>query len=416
MHAEILAVGTELSTGQAIDTNGPWLSQRLAKIGIDTLYRTIVPDDLHPLTEALRSAAMRASVILISGGLGPTQDDLTREAIARVANVSLVEDPVALEHIQAFFANRGRAMPERNRLQALRPEGAELLANPIGTAPGLYLRLGPAQVFALPGVPQELRKMFQEQVLPRLQQNGAVGRVILFRTIHTFGWGESAVEEKILDLTARGRQPEVGITVSEGIVSLRIIARAANVAEAQSQIATTEAILRERLGPIIFGCDEQQMEDAVVALLQQKKHTLAVAESITGGLVSHRISRVPGASLYHRGGIVSYTDEIKHRELNVPWELLREHTAVSAPVARAMAEGVRQRFGVDLGLATTGFAGPTGGTVRDPIGTAYVALSHSHGTEVVRFQWGEERIANMKRTANAALNLLRLHLINSLPT
>lgn len=413
MRAEILVVGTELSTGQTLDTNGPWLSLRLAEIGIPTAYRTIVADDPADLAAAIRTAANRVSLVLISGGLGPTQDDLTREALAEVAGVPLMEDSAALEHIRAFFASRNRPMPERNRRQALHPQGAELLPNPVGTAPGLFMTIGQVRLFALPGVPHELQRMYDEQVRPRLLQSGFGGPVILYRKINTFGWGESAVEEKILDLTARGRQPEVGITVSDGVVSLRIIARAATPTEAQEQIAATEAILRERLGTIIFGTDDQQIEDVVVSLLHEKKQTLATAESITGGLIAHRICRVPGASDYFRGGIIAYTDEIKHKELQVPLAILAEHTAVSESTARAMAEGARQRFGVDLAVATTGFAGPTGGTTRDPVGTAYVALAHAKGTEVVRHQWSGERIANMTRTATAALNLIRLHLLNA---
>ncbi|MEJ5275536.1 MAG: competence/damage-inducible protein A [Thermogemmata sp.] len=411
MRAEILAIGTELTTGQTVDTNSPWLSQRLAEVGIPTGYHTIVPDELADIVEALHIAAGRASLILISGGLGPTQDDLTREALAQAAQVSLVEDPAALEHIRTFFSSRGRPMPERNRQQALRPENAELLPNPIGTAPGLFLHLSQALVFALPGVPRELQLMFQEQVRPRLLKHVGSAGVILYRKINTFGLGESAVEEKIADLTARGRNPEVGITVSDAVVSLRIIARYPTLAEAQAQVSATESLIRQRLGEIVFGVEDEELEDIVVRLAQERKATLAAAESITGGLVAHRICRVPGASQYFRGGIVAYTEEIKHQELGIPWEMLRELGAVSAPVAQAMAEAVRRRFAADLAVATTGFAGPTGGTPQEPIGTAYVALASQQGTEVVRHVWSGERTEIMSRTAKLALNLLRLHLL-----
>jgi nicotinamide-nucleotide amidase len=411
MRAEILAIGTELTTGQTVDTNSPWLSQRLAELGIPTGYHTIVPDELADMVEALRIAAARASLILISGGLGPTQDDLTREALAQAAQVSLVEDPAALEQIRTFFSSRGRPMPERNRQQALRPENAELLPNPIGTAPGLFLHLGQALVFALPGVPRELQLMFQEQVRPRLLKYAGNAGVILYRKINTFGLGESAVEEKIADLTSRGRNPEVGITVSDAVVSLRIIARYPTLAEAQTQLQATETIIRQRLGEIVFGVEDEELEDIVVRLAQERKVTLAAAESVTGGLVAHRICRVPGASQYFRGGIVAYTEEIKHQELGVPWEMLREFGAVSAPVAQAMAEAIQRRFATDLAVATTGFAGPTGGTPQEPLGTAYVALASQQGTEVVRHVWSGERTEIMSRTAKLALNLLRLHLL-----
>jgi nicotinamide-nucleotide amidase len=331
--------------------------------------------------------------------------------LAQAAQVSLVEDPAALEHIRTFFSSRGRAMPDRNRQQALRPENAELLPNPIGTAPGLFLHLGQALVFALPGVPRELQLMFQEQVRPRLLKYAGNAGVILCRKINTFGLGESAVEEKIADLTARGRNPEVGITVSDAVVSLRIIARYPTLAEAQTQVQATETIIRQRLGEVVFGVEDEELEDSVVRLTQERKATLAAAESITGGLVAHRICRVPGASHCFRGGIVAYTEEIKHQELGVPWEMLREFGAVSAPVAQTMAEAVRRRFAADLAVATTGFAGPTGGTPQEPVGTAYVALASRQGTEVVRHVWSGERTEIMSRTAKLALNLLRLHLL-----
>lgn len=415
MRAEILAIGTELTTGQTVDTNSPWLSQRLAELGIPTGYHTIVADDMADIVTALRIAAARASSILISGGLGPTQDDLTREALAQAAQVSLVEDPIALEHIRTFFSSRGRPMPERNRQQALRPGNAELLPNPIGTAPGLFLRLGQALVFAMPGVPRELQLMFQEQVRPRLLKYGGSAGFILSRKINTFGLGESAVEEKIADLTARGHNPEVGITVSDAVVSLRIIARYSTLAEAQAQVHATESLIRQRLGEIVFGVEDEELEDIVVRLAHERKVTLALAESITGGLVAHRICRVPGASQYFRGGIVAYSEEIKHQELGVPWELFRDQGAVSAPVAQAMAEAVRRRFAADLAVSTTGFAGPTGGTPQEPIGATYVALASQQGTEVVRHVWSGERTEIMSRTAKLALNLLRLHLLR-LPT
>jgi nicotinamide-nucleotide amidase len=411
MRAEILAIGTELTTGQTVDTNGPWLSQRLAELGIPTGYHTIVADDVPDIVEAIRIATARVPLVLISGGLGPTQDDVTREALAQAAQVSLVEDPTALEHIRTFFSSRGRSMPERNRLQALRPENAELLPNPIGTAPGLFMRLNQAMIFTMPGVPRELQVMFQEHVRPRLLADQRSAGIILYRKINTFGLGESAVEEKISDLTVRGRNPEVGITVSDAVVSLRIIARYPTLAEAQAEINVTESLIRQRLGDLVYGIEEEELEDIVVRLVHERKTTLATAESITGGLVAHRLCRVPGASQYFRGGIVAYTEEIKHRELGIPWEMLRTHGAVSAPVAQAMAEAVRRRFDVDIAVATTGFAGPTGGTPQEPIGTAYVALASQHGTEVVRHVWSGERTEIMSRTAKLALNLIRLHLL-----
>ncbi len=433
MKAEILSIGSELTAGQNLDTNSQWLSLRLAEIGIPVGWHTTVADDLQDNIDALRIATQRAEVVLVTGGLGPTLDDLTREAVAKLAAVELVFDEASFEHIKGLFAKRNRPMPDRNRVQAYLPAGAEVVPNPFGTAPGfaiwiaqshqpgaqatgspspsLALRAGKSLLIAMPGVPSEMYAMYHEQVKPRLLNLGLGGGVQIQRKINTFGSGESHIEEKLFDLTRRGHVPEVGITASDATIALRIFARAPTVAEAHAQIAPVEATIRERLGKFVYGVDDEELQHAVLRLLEDKRQTLATAESITGGLVADRLVQVPGASAWFHGGIVAYDNRVKVEQLGVPPELLAAHGAVSAQVAEAMAAGCRVRLKTDLAVSTTGIAGPGGATPTKPVGLVYVGVAWPGGVSSTPFSWAGTRTEVQSRTAKMALNVVRLKLL-----
>jgi nicotinamide-nucleotide amidase len=413
MKCEVISIGSELTSGQNLDTNSQWLSSRLADVGIAVGWHTTVADDLEANVDAFRIAARRARLVLITGGLGPTQDDLTREALAALAGVELVFHEASFHRIQEMFSRRGRTMPERNRVQALFPTGAEPIRNDRGTAPGIWMKVGETYLAAMPGVPTEMYHMYEAEVLPRLLRLGLTGGVLIERKINTFGTGESHVEQQLFDLTRRDHVPEVGITASDAIISLRILARAATREEALAQIEPVERTIRQRLGDLVFGVGEDDVQHAVLALLAQKRKTLAVAEGVTGGYLGERLTSVPGASAWFRGGVIAYDNRLKVELLGVPQDLLDEKGAVSAEVAEAMAAGCRTRLGSDLALSTVGVAGPGDAGPDRPVGLVYVGLAWEGGVSSGTFSWIGTRAEVQRRTARMALNRARLHLLKA---
>ena len=372
----MVAVGTELLLGQIVDSNSAWMGQRLAEAGIDSHYQTKVGDNLARIVEVLRTALDRSDAVLVCGGLGPTQDDITREAIAQVMGVGLERDDAVVERIRQMFAARNRTMAENNLRQADVPVGATVIPQTRGTAPGLICPVGDKVVYAMPGVPYEMQDMMERAVVPDLQARSGELAVIRSRTLRTWGLAESSLAELVaprlehLDGVAEGPRPTIAFLASgiEGI-KVRLTVKAPTPAQAEAAIAAEEAELRHLLGDMVFGVDDQTMEYAAGQALSGRGWTMSVAESFTGGLVASRLVNVAGSSAWFKGGVVAYDPEVKFSVLGVS-----RGPVVTAECARQMAEGVRRLTGSDVGLSTTGEAGPE--PQEDvPVGTVFLGLA-----------------------------------------
>ena len=406
MKAEILTIGDELLRGEIVDSNKSFLSDRLLTLDVETHYHTSVRDDPEDMVDAFQRAAGRSDVVLVSGGLGPTRDDLTSEVLAQAFGLELVLDEPALETIRAFFRSVGREMSENNAKQAYFPAGAEVLPNPIGTAPGFCLEARGSLFFCMPGVPRELYRMMDEQVLPRVARRSGGGRVVRARLLRTFGLGESSLDDELKDI-AVGGDVTLGFRTSFPDNYLRPVARGATVEEAEAKLGRVCDAIRERLGPLVYGEGEETLALVVGRLLRKQGRSIAVAESCTGGLVAGALTDVAGASDYFLAGVVAYANRAKVAALGVPEALIEAHGAVSDPVVRAMAEGVRERFGADYGLATTGISGPDGGTADKPVGLVHVALARSEGTHSEHFVFPLDRARHRLLTTQVALDWVR---------
>jgi nicotinamide-nucleotide amidase len=412
VRCEIVGVGTELLLGQIVNTNAAWIGQRLADVGWDCLRHTAVGDNQARIAEVIREALGRADAVVVTGGLGPTQDDVTREAVAEVAGVPLVRRPELEGWLRERFARMGIArMAEMNLRQADVPEGARYIDNPRGTAPGLIVEVGGKPVYAVPGVPREMEGMLEAVVLPDLAARAGEGRAIVSRVLRTAGVGESRLAERLTPLweAAGGGKVTLAYLAGPGEVRVRLTAVGRTREEALAEIAPLEAKVREELGEIVYGVDDEMLEAAVGRLLGERDRTLATAESLTGGLLGGRVTAVAGASDYYLGGVVAYATEAKAALLGVDRDLLATDGPVSEPAAAAMAQGARRAFGADMGLATTGVAGPTEQDGR-PVGTLCLGVADAAGSVTATLRAPGDRAQGRAWAVTVALDLLRRRL------
>ncbi|MBL0921356.1 MAG: competence/damage-inducible protein A [Phycisphaerales bacterium] len=410
--AAVLAIGDEIVLGQKTNTNSVWLAERLASFGVMTVEHVSVEDDLERIRDAIARLARENVLVICTGGLGPTADDLARDALAAALGEPLLEDEAALADIRALLAARGRELTPAHRVQARRPASARTLPNAAGTAPGLHARVGGADVFCLPGPPAEMKPMFAAHVLPALRTPR--GGAISTRLLQVCGLVESDTAQRLGGILDRSRNPTVGITVSRTIVTLRIRHRGPRE-DAPRALDDAERAIRERLGPLVFAVGESSLAGATLDLLLSRRQTVVAVESCTGGMIGAMFSDVPGSSGAFLGGWVTYSNAMKSREVAVPEDLIERHGAVSEPVARAMAEGGLIAGDADHALAVTGVAGPTGGSDAKPVGTVFIARSSRTDaaveTEVRRFQFPGSRDDVRERSAVTAMNMLRLRLL-----
>ena len=412
MHAEILSIGDEITSGRLLDTNSQWLSQRLEDLGIRVLHHAAVGDELEPLAAVFRQALERSDVIVATGGLGPTADDLTREALAQAAGVALEQRPEALEHVRSIFARMNRPMPPQNDVQALFPIGSQIIPNPNGTAPGIELEYarpgrGPSRIFCLPGVPAEMVEMWHGTVERRLRQAGAGQRIIRHRQLRCFGAGESAVEAMLPDLIRRGRVPRVGINASKATIILRITAEGATAEEADAAMGPTVATIRQCLGNLVFGEGDEELQHALVRLLTERSRTLATLEWGTAGLLADWFGEVPGAEAGYRGGLVVRSAAALKAALGVS----ADPGLADRPRMEAAAQACRERFATDYALAVGPF--PAEAATAQAPKTVVLALASADGVHVREVPFASHPALLKILCAKQALNLARLSLLGA---
>ncbi|HEY8463503.1 MAG TPA: competence/damage-inducible protein A [Bacillota bacterium] len=408
MKAEIVCIGTELLLGQTVDTNASFLARELATLGIDLYHKSTVGDNAERIYAVLRQAWERADLLILSGGLGPTQDDLTREAVARLIGEKLEFNEIAWNQVQAYFQKTGRPVAASNRRQAMFPPSGKVIPNPLGTAPALWIEKAGHIIVALPGVPRELTRIWTESVRADLQKyvTKESSTVLTSKIIRMAGIGESMMEERVLDLIRNQTNPTISPYVGRGDVILRLTAKGHSESDNLKLIEALLQKVTERLGDYIYGFDQDDLETVIGRILKAKGWRLALAESCTGGLISHRITNVPGSSEYYLGGVNSYSNQLKMKLLGVSEATLATSGAVSPETARAMVAGVLRLTGAEVGLAVTGIAGPGGGTPTKPVGLVYLAVSLPGASRVERRVFPYDRNGNKEAAAQWGLTLL----------
>jgi len=412
MKAEIVSTGTELLLGETINTSAHFLTGKLSSMGIEVDYHTTVGDNPERLEQVLRQAIGRSDLLITTGGLGPTVDDLTKELVAKVLDLEMVLDPASLEQIKQFFGRRKAPMPVNNEKQAYFPKGSKILPNPIGTAPGAIIEKNGKTVIILPGPPFEMTPMFDNYVWSVLQQTiePDVERMNE-RVLKVFGMGESAIEEVLTDLMGLPNL-SMALLAKRAEMHIRLVSRSPKDPQAAEEaLNRADEEIRRRLGNKVFGRDKETMIGIVGQLLKNEQITIATAESCTGGLLGAALTQEPGSSGFYLGGVVSYSNALKQGLLGVSKESLDKYGAVSEEVAKEMAEGIRLKAGADLAISTTGVAGPDGGTDQKPVGLVYVGLATPQGVQVEKIQLYGERESVRQLTVQAALNKVRLYMV-----
>ncbi|MGR3219479.1 MAG: competence/damage-inducible protein A [Candidatus Anammoxibacter sp.] len=422
MKIETISIGNELIYGRIVDTNAAYIAKQFSAEGLTVCRHTIVGDVHADINDALRLAVGRSDIVVMTGGLGPTKDDITRHAIAVFTEQELVFDEKSWDDIKLKFSEKNIILSGSNKVQAMRPAGSEIIGNSTGTAPGICLTFKGTKIMSLPGVPFEMRLMFEGWVLPYIRniiKNKEYGkslaccqsnRFMLIKEVNTFGISESLLGEKIAHLMGHDKNPVVGTQASINGIKVRLCANANSKAEAVKMLDDTACKVKQALGVAVYGEDDNRLEDAVFDLLKRHSLTIALAESCTGGLIASLLTNVSGISEFFAEGVVAYSNETKVRVLGVPEELLERHGAVSAQVASSMASGVRKHAGSDIGVGITGIAGPTGATKDKPIGLVYIAVDIKGAVDVKKHIFAGSRVDIKNRAAHTAINMLRIRL------